>query len=94
MHGDLDDGAGLGIDVVAERTQGPGHHAVREEFSAPVMVCAVAVEGGAARQSVGQRVGCDSVSGQEPAVVAQGGLACGVARQGIEAVAGQPHNGT
>ena len=64
-----------------------------DQLAASVVVGAVAVQRGAAGESIDQWVGRDPMTGEEQVIIAQRGLAFAVPRQGVETVAVQPHDG-
>ena len=68
------------LHLIADGIQGSRQHPMRHQPSAPVVLGAVAGQGGAPGQSVAQRIQCHPAGGQECGVLAQSCLAFGVAR--------------
>lgn len=65
---------------------------MRHQFAAPLVFGTVAVESRAPGKPVADRIERNSVAGDERRVVAQYGLALGVAAQRIDALTGQPYD--
>ncbi len=77
--GRFDDRSARVCDGVTDGAQRPREHAVCDELASLVVVGAVAVERGAAGQPVRDGLSADPLAGDERLVVAQHGLALGVA---------------
>ncbi|MEU5194200.1 hypothetical protein AB0G86_09065 [Streptomyces scabiei] len=91
--GCLDDLGRFFLHCGGQGTQCPGGQTVGDESAASCMVGAVAVEGGALPQAVGEGVESDTFAGNEGVVVEQDGFALLISRQSVDLVLGQPDHG-